>query len=74
MSYSISVKAENGQAEVTGISGDVPDGTWSIAGHKAPPIQVTGGATMADTSIQVTQNDATGRKVIGAQHYDQVVT
>ncbi len=33
MSFSVSLKAEGGQVEVTGVHGTVPDGTITVSGH-----------------------------------------
>jgi hypothetical protein len=74
MSYTITVKAENGQVEITGTSGSIPDGSWSVNGHESSPVQVSGGATVRDRSIAVTHSGVDGRYVTSAQHYDQVVT
>jgi hypothetical protein len=33
MSFAVSLKAEDGQVELTNISGTVPDGSYTISGH-----------------------------------------
>jgi hypothetical protein len=74
MSYTITLKAEGGQVQVTDASGDIPEGSWSVTGHEGAPVQVSGGTTVRDRSIAVTRSGPDGRYVTSAQHYDQVVT
>ncbi len=70
MSYGITVTSHGGQPEITGSYGDIPDGTHEITGHEGTPVQVSGGATFRARDIQVARKDASGRKMIAAQHYD----
>jgi len=55
VSYNILIKAENKQLTVTGSSGDIPDGIFSITGHEGGNWITIGIARSDTTGLQVAQ-------------------
>ena len=59
MSYNIELKAESGQVTVENVSGEVPDGHFTVWGHE-------GGGQVA--SLSVSRRDSAGQFAGSASH------
>lgn len=68
MSYSITLKAENGTVTVATVSGTVPDGTYSISGHEdANYVNLSAQRTDANGHLVANANQSTGKAAFPAE-------
>jgi hypothetical protein len=63
MSYSVNLKSQDGTVTVTGTSGTVPDGTWTVNGHEDANYASVGVARAKPEGGYVAQATATAYPV-----------